>query len=89
MKVDIIFQRTSDPDVFIVLRTGIRIGKVMNYGGSVGCIFKHDLIDDLLFVGDTREDAVSIYYKNFGGTNYGRMDCFRFSEQCKVSRSGW
>lgn len=84
MKVDIIFQLTSDPDVFIVLRKGIRIGKVMRYGGAVGCIFKHDCIDGLLFVGDTREDAVSIYYKNFGGTNNGRMESFRFSEKCNV-----
>lgn len=89
MKVDIIFQRTSDPDVFIVLRKGIHIGKVMRYGGSVGCLFKHDMIDCLLFVGDTREEAVSIYYSNFGGTNNGRMDCCRFSEECGVHRSEW
>lgn len=83
MKVDIIFQRSSDPDVFIVLRKGIRIGKVMRYGGAVGYIFKHDIIRSLLFVGDTREEAVSIYYSNFGGTNNGRMDCVRFSEECR------
>lgn len=84
MEVDIIFQRTSDPDVFIVLRKGIRIGKVMQLIEVDQWIFKHNAIDHLLFVGDTREAAVSIYYKNFGGTNNGRMACVRFPDKCNV-----
>lgn len=84
MTVDIFFQRTSEPGVFFVLRKGFRIGKVMYMSGIDQWIFKHSAIDELLFVGDSRESAVSIYYLNFGGTKNGRMECVRFPEKCNI-----
>lgn len=84
MKVDIYFGQTADPGVYLVMRKGFLIGKVMNDTIAGKWIFKHIAVDHLLFVEDTREDAVSIYYKIFGGTNNGRMESCRFSEECHV-----
>lgn len=84
MKVDIVYRRTSDSQLFVVLRNGIIIGKVMHLPECDQWFFKHNVVDHLLFIGDTREDAVSIYYKNFGGMSNGRMECVRFSEQCNI-----
>lgn len=88
MQVDIIFVRTSDPCAYGVFRKCVRIGSVVYDSGIDKWIFKHFFVDHLLFVGDTREEAVSIYYIYFGGTNNGRMESCRFSEECDLQRSG-
>lgn len=73
MKVDIYFVITGKPFVYGVNRKCVRIGTVVYDCGTDKWIFKHFFLDHLLFIGDTREEAVSIYYNYFGGTNNGRM----------------
>lgn len=84
MNVEFYFVRTSDPCVFGVNRKFARIGMVVHDTPSDKWVFKHFCVDHLLFVGDSREEAVSIYYDCFGGTINGRMESCRFSEKCDL-----
>lgn len=70
MKVSCNYKRTSAPHVFEVIRSGIvPIGMVVSDLFSDKWLFKHYMLEDLLFVGDNRDAAVSAYYKYFGGND--------------------
>ena len=87
--------RKSEDDISEIIKVYIQDAEVKNLmnvfnltAGDFEIIYYHVFeslfFRDLLFVEDTREDAVSIYYKIFGGTNNGRMESCRFSEECHV-----
>lgn len=68
MKVSLVFKSTGTAGAWKVLRSIAEIGIVVYDSGINLWLFRHYMIDDLIFVGETREDAVSKYYNYFGGT---------------------